>query len=222
MILQPAVHDPRSELLAKIDREVRQAHPVGISRARAHGLRRAAAALSVVLGVRPQSKVTATVSSPSCATSSAATALSTPPLIATSARVDEGTSRARSRSAHPSALCSASAASSAAWRLAGLRPPSSSAISAAPTRAATSRLSPRSSPTVALPAAIAAPQPLASKPRRRSCRRGCLDRPSRTRGPGRRTPRPRPRPCELRGHVPRPSGRSIWLASASTLIVSRV
>ena len=43
-------------------------------------------------------------------------------------------------------------------------PPSSSAIAFAPTLAASSRDVPRSRPTVALPAAIVAPQPLASKP----------------------------------------------------------
>ena len=118
------------------------------------------------------SSVTATASRPSWATSSAATALSTPPLIATSARDGDGASCARSRAAWPSARCSASAASSAAWRLATLSPPSSCAISRVPMRAAASSEAPRSRLTVALPAAIVAPQPLASKPASTICPSG--------------------------------------------------
>ena len=116
------------------------------------------------------SSVTATAS-PSRAHSSAATALSTPPLIATSVRPSSvppgrsgGDRRARSRTAAPRAPASASAATSAACSLPGLRPPSSAAICAAPIRAASSTGAPRTSVTAALPAAVAAPQPWASKP----------------------------------------------------------
>ena len=122
--------------------------PCASSRARAHRLRRAAAELAVVLRVRPQLERHADgLARPPRATSSAATALSTPPLIATSVRrgAARAASRARARRL-PSARCSASAASSAAWRLAGLSPPSSSAISSAPMRAAPAAALPRTQP----------------------------------------------------------------------------
>ena len=97
--------------------------PVGELARAAHGLRRAAAELAVVLWVRPQLERHADGSPPAALTSSAATALSTPPLIATSVRpaARARAPRARGRRA-PSARCSASAASSAAWRLAGAQP----------------------------------------------------------------------------------------------------
>ena len=66
--------------------------------------------------------------------------------------------------ARPSARASASAANSAACSLPGLEPPSSSAISAVPIRAASRIGAPRTSVTAALPAAWAEPQPSASKP----------------------------------------------------------
>ena len=112
------------------------------------------------------SSVTATVSSDR-AHNSAATALSTPPLIATSVRVAApagARSEPRSRAAAPSARASASAASSAACSLPGLRPPSSAAMRQRPTRAASSTPRPRTSVTAALAAAVAEPQPWASKP----------------------------------------------------------
>ena len=115
-------------------------------------------------GSDQSSRVTPTASAPRCATSSAATALSTPPLIATSARSPTASSAACSRAIVPSARCKASAASSAAWRLAGLSPPSSRAISPAPMRAASSRGISRTRDTVALPAASSAPQPRPSNP----------------------------------------------------------
>ena len=117
-------------------------------------------------GSAHSSSVTATVSAPFFALSNAATALSTPPLIATSVRVASGgaASAAPVRAATPSARASASAATSAAWRFAGLRPPSSAAISAGPIRAASSSGRPRTSVTAALPAAWAEPQPSAVKP----------------------------------------------------------
>ena len=68
------------------------------------------------------------------------------------------------RAAAPRARASASPASSAAWILAVLRPPSSSAIAAGPIRAASSRCRPRTSVTAALPAAVAAPHPSAVEP----------------------------------------------------------
>ena len=117
-------------------------------------------------GSRQSSSVTAIASRPARCTSSAATAESTPPDIATSVRPGTaGAARATSAcTAAPSATWSASAARSAAWSLPGDRPPSSAAISAGPIRAASSSGAPSSSVTAADPAAIAAPQPDASKP----------------------------------------------------------
>jgi len=63
----------------------------------------------------------------------------------------------------------AAAATSAAWRLAGLSPPSSAAISVAPIRAASSTWRLRVRVTAALPAAVTAPQPCASKPAAATC-----------------------------------------------------
>ena len=51
---EPTVDDAGAELGAQVDREVRHAEAVGKLARAAHGLRRAAARLAVVLGVRPQ------------------------------------------------------------------------------------------------------------------------------------------------------------------------
>ena len=108
--------------------------------------------------------VTATTSAPSRAARSAATALSTPPLIATTTRPGFGAASASSPAAQAAARarCRASEARSAAWNFPAERPPSSPETSVAPTRAASSTLRPSTSDTTALPAAIAAPQPSAS------------------------------------------------------------
>ena len=95
---------------------------------------------------------------------SAATAESTPPLIATSVRSGENGTAAPARAAAPRARCSASAARSAACSLPVDSPPSSSEIAVVPTRAASSTEAPATSATTADPAAVAAPQPEASKP----------------------------------------------------------
>ena len=84
--------------------------------------------------------------------------------MATSVRPAVGAMRASARAAAPSARCSASAARSAAWSLPTLSPPSSAAIAALFTRAASRSGAPRTSSTAALAAAIVAPQPEASKP----------------------------------------------------------
>src|SRR3954454_331555 len=89
----------------------------------------------------------------------AATALSTPPLMATSTRSAHGCRSACSTAAAPRARASASAARSAACSFPALRPPSSAATSALPTRAASSSGSPRTSSTQALAAAVSAPHP---------------------------------------------------------------
>ena len=86
----------------------------------------------------------------------------------------------------------------------------------APTLAASSRFVPRSRPTVALPAAIVAPQPLASKPAS-SIGRGSPPSLSasemRTRSPQAAPPAaPVKRPA---GVWPRPRGRSRWVTSCS-------
>ncbi len=93
------------------------------------------------------SSVTAAVG-PAAAHRCATTALSTPPLIATSVRgspVCGAGTTPRAFTACPSARASASAASSAACSLPGLRPPSSSAISVVPIRAASRIGVPRTS-----------------------------------------------------------------------------
>ena len=110
------------------------------------------------------SSVTAIVGgapAPGDADSWAATVESTPLLIAT--RVAPGTrgSAAPRRIAPPSARASASAASSAACSLPGLRPPSSAATCDGPIRAASTIDMPRTRSTAALPAAWAEPQPWA-------------------------------------------------------------
>ena len=111
------------------------------------------------------SSVTATTSCPASSASWAATALSTPPLMATSVRPALGSiAAAPARAAAPSARCRASAASSAAWRFDGTRPPSASLSSSGPTRAASRKGAPSTSSTAALAAAMSAPQPLAEKP----------------------------------------------------------
>src|SRR5688500_871571 len=84
--------------------------------------------------------------------------------IATSVRPGSGASAAWACAARPSAPCSASATRSAAWNLPGESPPSSSEMSCAPTRAASSSGSPSTSVTAAEAAAVSAPQPSASKP----------------------------------------------------------
>src|ERR1700679_1191637 len=53
MIGQPAIYHAGAELLAQVDREVREAHAMGDIARGAHRLRRAAAALAVVLRVSP-------------------------------------------------------------------------------------------------------------------------------------------------------------------------
>jgi len=156
------------------------------------------------------SSVTATASAPASRTSNAATALSTPPLIATSSRFVASARAAWVRAAQPSALCSASAASSAACSLAALNPPSSAAICVAPIRAASSSFAPRTSSTVALPAAIAAPQPLASKPASRISPSGLA--PSSSTETRIKSPQAAPpaAPVHARcGVWPRPNGRSM-------------
>jgi hypothetical protein len=54
VIGQPRLHDARAELVAQVQREVRQAHPVGHRPRRAHRAGRAAGLLAVVLGVAPE------------------------------------------------------------------------------------------------------------------------------------------------------------------------
>ncbi len=84
---EPTFHHARAELLAQVDREVRHPEPVSEIARAADRLRGAAAEVAVVLGIRPQLECHADgVRARPRATSSAAIALSTPPLIATSVR----------------------------------------------------------------------------------------------------------------------------------------
>ena len=131
LVGEPVLDDAGAELGAQVDRQVRHAERVRERARAADRLRRAAAETRRRCWGPPTARASPpTGSSPPSATSRAATALSTPPLIATSVRPSAGASRVPGeRAAAPSARCSASAASSAAWRLAGLSPPSSSAIS---------------------------------------------------------------------------------------------
>ena len=155
---------PGPKLVPQVDREVRQTHRVGELASLGNRRSRAAAALGVVLRVRPQLQRDRRRLAV-CAHSSAATALSTPPLIATRVRPCTACrTGAWARTAPPSARARASAASSAAWSLPGLRPPSSAEISSVPIRPASNSDRPRTSVTAALPAAAAEPQPSASKP----------------------------------------------------------
>ena len=126
------------------------------------GVGRAAGRLGVVLLVAPELHRDRDGVAPRARPAAPATAESTPPLIATSVRPDSGATAAV-RDAAPRARCSASAARSAACSLPGESPPSSAAISRVPTRAASSSSSPQTSVTAALPAAVSAPQPEASK-----------------------------------------------------------
>ncbi len=109
--------------------------------------------------------VTPTTSLPASRSRSAATALSTPPDIATSTRFALGSASAPSPPAIAavSARWSASAARSAAWRPCGESPPRASAISPGPTSAASRTASPSTSSATAAPAARAVAHPSASK-----------------------------------------------------------
>src|SRR3954447_21387657 len=110
--------------------------------------------------------VTATTPAPRSRSRRAATAESTPPLIATRTRSpsDGGSaSTAREDAAAESARWSASAARSAAWRPCGERPPSAAAMSSAPISAASSTASSSAASAMAAAAPSAAAQPSASK-----------------------------------------------------------
>ena len=96
-VRQPRLDDAGAELVAQVEREVRQAHAVRERAGAAHGVGRAARALAVVLGVAPELERHGDDLAPSRAVSSAATALSTPPLIATSVRSVAARSRRRAR-----------------------------------------------------------------------------------------------------------------------------
>ena len=79
--------DPGAELVAQVEREVREAEVVGDAPGAAHGGRAAARALAVVAGLGPQlERHGDDLGAGPRALSSAATALSTPPDIATSVR----------------------------------------------------------------------------------------------------------------------------------------
>ena len=123
------------------------------SRAPAHGLGRAAARLAVVLGIGPQLE-RARDASPSRGDEQRGDGA----VHAAAHRDERAVPRRRAsaawRAAAPRARWSASAASWAAWSFEGISPPSSSAISRQPIRAASSRPRPRASATVALPAAL--------------------------------------------------------------------
>ena len=164
--LEPAVDDAGAELLAQVDREVGQPEAVCERASAADGLRGAAAALAVVLGVGPQLQ-----GDRDDLLAGARGEQRGDGGVDPAAHRDEGALRARARArrargrAAPSARCSASAASSAAWRLAGLQAAELVRRSHRRRRARrSSRGAPRTSATAALPAAIAAPQPEASKP----------------------------------------------------------
>ena len=135
---QPRLDDPGPELVAQVQREVREAELVGERARAAHRGGRAARALAVVVGVRPQLERHRRRPRRRRAPSSAATALSTPPHIATSVRPGPARSAPRARTAAPSARCSASETRSAACSLPALRPPSAAAICGEPIRAASS------------------------------------------------------------------------------------
>ena len=141
VVVEPRLHDAGAERVAQVDREVRDAHAVRERARRAHGAGRAARALGVVLGVAPELERHGRDLEPSL--SSAATALSTPPLIATSTRSAARRQRGLRHGRRAQRPCSASAARSAACSLPALRPPSSAATSALPTRAASSSGAPR-------------------------------------------------------------------------------
>ena len=216
---EPAVDDAGAELRAQVDREVRHAELVRELARAAHRLRRAAAEIAVVLA----GPTTARASPrrprrPRRATSSAATALSTPPLIATSVRPGAGAERAHARARRRRARGAARrrrARPRGAWRRSARR--ARCAISRAPMRAASSSGAPRSRLTAALPAASVAPQPLASKPAsamRPSGLRGSSASEMRIRSPQAAPPAaPVNASC---GEWPRPSGRSRWVVSCSS------
>ena len=118
-----------------------------------------------VAGSAQSSSVTAITSSPASSASWAAAALSTPPLMATRVRRSFGSSLATpARAAWPSARWRASAVSSAAWRFEGVNPPSAFAMSSVLKLHALRNGRSSMSSTVALAAAVSAPQPSASKP----------------------------------------------------------
>ena len=111
---------------------MRHPHPVRDRAGEPDGVGRAAGRLGVVVRVAPTARASPRRRRAARSTSSAATAESTPPLIATSVRPGSGGERGASRAAAPSARCSASAARSAACSLPGESPPSSAAISRVP------------------------------------------------------------------------------------------
>ena len=162
-----------------------------------------------VAGSAQSSSVTAITSSPASSASWAAAALSTPPLMATRVRRSFGSSRARpARAAWPSARCRASAVSSAAWRFrrASVRR-ARSRCRRCSIRAASRNGPPSTSSTVALAAAVSAPQPSASKPASTIARPRCAPRCAR----GHRRRRRRRRRCgaSRRGRPTREARRDV-------------
>ena len=90
VLAQPRIDDAVAKLVAQVEREMRHAEPVREAPRTAHGLRRAARARAVVVGVGPQLERHGRRRRRR--DSSAATALSTPPDSATSVRSRFGAS----------------------------------------------------------------------------------------------------------------------------------
>ncbi len=157
-----------AERLAQIEGEVGQAERVGERPGLGHRRGRAAAALGVVLEICPQlegHRDRLVRRQRSAAPPPSYRRRRSWPRACGPAR------RGLRRSPEPRLRApgaTASAAIEAAWSLPGLRPPSSSSMAATPTRAACNSDRPRTRVTAALPAALAAPQPWATKPASRT------------------------------------------------------
>ena len=172
---QVRVDDAGAERVAQVEREVRQAHAVGEHPRVPHRAGRAAAALGVVLGVAPQLERHARdVRARRARTSSAATAESTPPEVATSTRSPVGHARRRARRPRPAPVPARRRPARRRGACPAHSPPSSAAMSrGAHARGVEHRRAADELDDRASRRRSTAPQPLASKPA--STTRAALD-----------------------------------------------
>jgi len=163
VVLKPARDHPGAELGAQVDRQVRHPEAVGELASAAHGLCRAAAQIAVVLGIGPQLK-----GHPDGLGASLGDEQRGHGAVDAAAHRHERAPWACLQLGLLACGCAERAVQSVGCELGGValaraESASSAAISEAPMRAACSSGVWRTRATTALPAAIVAPQPLASK-----------------------------------------------------------